>query len=305
LPPPFGEPDGTCLGPGKVALQVASSVRERWALPARRAVVWADEEACGLGHGYIGTEHLLLGLLRDEVTVRVLDALDIRSATVREQVIRVVGRCETGTGGRRPLTPRACRALELAEEEALRLGYGCAETGHILLGLVRESKGAAAQVLYKMGADEESVRREVARIPEDGRETEAGSVDRIASAPHVRRARTFQARVEGLVVNARCGVTDEERARTQTLRVDLDCFYEAGEGDELSETVDYGTMIEGVAELLQRKEFKLLEAGVRMVGEYVLDRFPPVWEVTVSVTKLNVPIEREVSEVSVEATFRR
>jgi 7,8-dihydroneopterin aldolase/epimerase/oxygenase len=111
--------------------------------------------------------------------------------------------------------------------------------------------------------------------------------------------------VEGLVVKAHCGVTDEERAWTQTLRVDLDYLYEAGEGDELSETVDYGAMIEGVAELLERKEFKLLEAGARMVGEYVLDGFPPVREVTVSVAKLNVPIEREVSAVSVEATFGR
>ena len=280
-------------------------MRERSTLPARRALVRADEEARGLGHGYVGTEHLLLGLLSEEVTVRVLEALDIESTMAREQIIRVIGRCETGTGDGRPLTPIACRALELAEEEALRLGYECAETGHILLGLIRESKGAAAQVLYRMGADEESVRREVTRILEDGRGTEAGSVDRIAGVAHVRRARTFRARVEDLVVKAHCGVTDEERVRTQTLRVDLDYLYEAGEGDELSETVDYGALVESVAELLERREFKLLEAGARMVGEYVLDGFPPVREVTVSVAKLNVPIEREVSAVSVEATFGR
>ncbi len=293
------------MGPGKVSLRRAAPVRERSTLPAQRAVVWADEEARGLGHGYVGTEHLLLGLLREEVTVRVLEALDIGSATVRGRVIRVVGRCETGTGDGRPLTPIACRALELAEEEALRLGYDCAETGHILLGLIRESKGAAAQVLYRMGADEESVRREVVRILGDGRGIEAGSVGRVAGAPHVPRTRTFRARVEGLVVKAHCGVTDEERVRTQTLRVDLDYLYEAGEGDELSETVDYGAMIEGVAELLERNEFKLLEAGARMVGEYVLDGLSPVREVTVSVAKLNVPIKREVSEFSVEATFSR
>ena len=280
-------------------------MRERSTPPARRAVEWADEEARDLGHGYVGTEHLLLGLLREEVAVRVLEALDIGSGTVRERIIGVVGRCETGTSGRRPLTPRAREALELAEEEALRLGYDCAETGHILLGLVRESKGAAAQVLYRMGADEESVRREVARILEDGRGTAAGSVGRMAGALHVRRARTFRARVEGLVVNARCGDTDEERARTQTLRVDLNYLYEAGEWDELSETVDYGAMIEGVAELLERKEFKLLETGARMAGGYVMDRFPSVRQVTVSVAKQNVPIDREISEVSVETTIGR
>lgn len=280
-------------------------MRECSTSPARRALVWADEEARGLGHGYVGTEHLLLGLLREEVTPRVLEALAIEPTTAREQVIRVVGRCETGTGDRRPLTPRARRALELAEKEALRLGYEYAETGHILLGLVRESKGAAAQVLYSMGADEESVRREVSRILEDGRETKGESVGRVAGALQAGHARTFRARVEGLVVNVRCGATDEERARPQTLRVDLDYLYGAGEGDELSETVDYGAIVEGVADLLERREFKLLEAGARMVGGHVMNRFPPVREVTVSVAKLNVPTGREVSEISVEATFCR
>jgi dihydroneopterin aldolase len=87
--------------------------------------------------------------------------------------------------------------------------------------------------------------------------------------------------------------------------VDLDYLYGAGEGDELSETVDYGAIVEGVADLLERREFKLLEAGARMVGGHIMDRFPPVREVTVSVAKLNVPTGREVSEVSVEATFCR
>lgn len=210
---------------------------ERSTSPARRALVRADEEAHGLGHGYVGTEHLLLGLLREEVTVRVLEPLDIESTTVREQVIRVIGRCETGTGDRHPLTPKARKVLELAEKEALRLGYEYAETGHILLGLVRESKGAAAQVLYRMGADEQRVRREVARILKDGRETEIEGASRVVSVPHMGRARTFRARVEGLVVNARCGATDVERARPQTLRVNLDYLYGAGEGDELFETV--------------------------------------------------------------------
>lgn len=278
-------------------------MRERSASPYRRALVWADEEARGLGHGYVGTEHLLLGLLREEATVRVLEALDIESTKAREQVIRVVGRRETGTGARRPLTPRARRALELAENEALHSGCEYAETGHILLGLVRESKGAAAQVLYRMGADEKSVRREVARMMKNGRQNEVESVGRVAGAPRGGRARTFRARVEGLVVNARCGAKGEERARPQPLRVDLDYLYGAGEGDELSETVDYGAMVEGVAELLERREFKLLEAGVRMVGGHVMDRFSPVREITVSVAKLNVPTGREVSEVSVEATF--
>jgi dihydroneopterin aldolase len=111
--------------------------------------------------------------------------------------------------------------------------------------------------------------------------------------------------VEGLVVQTCCGVTDEERARPQALRVDLDYLYEAGEGDDLLGTVDYGALIEGVARLLEREEFRLLETGARMVGEHVLGRFPSIQEVTVVVTKVRVPVVREVSGVSVETTFGR
>jgi dihydroneopterin aldolase len=103
----------------------------------------------------------------------------------------------------------------------------------------------------------------------------------------------------------RCGVADEERARAQALRVDLDYLYEAEEGDELLGTVDYGPLIEGVARLLEREEFRLLETGVRIVGEHVLDKFPSILKVTVAVTKLRVPVTRAVSEVSVKATFGR
>jgi dihydroneopterin aldolase len=89
------------------------------------------------------------------------------------------------------------------------------------------------------------------------------------------------------------------------LRVNLDYLYEAGEGDELPGTVDYGAVIESVAGLLERGEFRLLETGVRMVGEHVLDGFSPVQKVTVTVTKMRVPIDREVAEVSVESTYGR
>ncbi len=154
-------------------------------------------------------------------------------------------------------------------------------------------------MLYRLGANLEEVRSEAARLTGD-REKAADEGGRVAG---LRGDMRFRARVEGLAVWARCGVADEERATPQPLRVDLDYFYEAREGDDLSNTVDYGTIIEGVAGLLERGEFQLLETGARMVGEHVLDEFPPVREVTVAVTKLRVPIEREVSAVSVEATF--
>ena len=277
---------------------------ERFTRHARRAVVWADEEARSLGHNYIGTEHLLLGLLREHkgIAVRVLEALNIAPDRVREQVVRIVGSDEAGIGDRRPLTPRARRALGIASEEALRLGHDRASPGYILLGLVGESEGIAAQVLCRLGADPDDVRREVVRALSDGQETPVRSPERAVGLP---RNVTFRARVEGLVVQTRCGVWDEERATLQPLRLDLDYLYEAGEGEDFYRTVDYGALTEGVAGLLEREEFRLLETGVRMVGKHVLDEFPPVQKVTVALTKLRVPLDREVSGVSVEATFDR
>lgn len=107
------------------------------------------------------------------------------------------------------------------------------------------------------------------------------------------------------MVHVHCGVSEEERALPQTLRVDLDYAYETGATDDLAGTVDYGTLIEGVAELLEREEFKLLETGVRRVGGHVLGAFPTIGGVTVSLTKLGVPVARSLSGVSVSATFGR
>jgi dihydroneopterin aldolase len=216
-------------------------------------------------------------------------------------VVRTVGSYETGVEDhRRPLTPRARNALELASKEALHLGHDYVGAEHLLLGLARESKGVAAQVLYKLGADPDGLRREVARTPGDVR---GPATEGIGGTAGLSRVTVFRTRVEGLVVHARCGVTDEERDVPQALRIDLDYLYEAGE--DLLGAVDYGAVVESVAGLLERKDFRLLETGARMVGEQVLGSFPPIREVTVSVTKLEVPIAREVSKVSVEATFVR
>lgn len=264
----------------------------------------AGEEARNLGHNYIGTGHLLLGLLkeREEGAVRALEALNITPDQVRDQVIHTVGYGADRGERRRPLTPRTRRALELAAKEALHLGHDHVGAGDILLGLVRESDGIAAQVLYRLGAEPDGVRREVARMLNGDQETVVGGTEHAVGLPGTT---TFRARVQGLVVQVCCGVTDEELATSQSLRVDLRYSYEVGRGDDLLRTVDYGTVIKDVAELLERKEFRLLETGVRMVGQHVLDEFPSIQEVTVALTKLWVPIDRELSEVSVEATFAR
>lgn len=276
---------------------------DRFTSSGRRAVILAGDEARNLGHKCVGTEHLLLGLLEEHggAAVRALEALDVAPDRVRERVIRTVGYGVDKEDYRRPLTPRARKALELALEEALRTTHNYAAGEHILLGLLRESKGVAARVLGELGANLDGVRYEVERTV-DGKEKVAEGVRCVAC---LSRATGFRARIKGLVVRVRCGATDEERAAPQPLRVELDYLYEIGEGDDLFQTVDYGAIVEGVADLLENEEFKLLETGARMVGEYVLGEFSSVREVTITITKLNVPVAREVSGISVVATFRR
>jgi dihydroneopterin aldolase len=119
------------------------------------------------------------------------------------------------------------------------------------------------------------------------------------------RIMMVRARIEALEIHVRCGVSIEERALPQLLRVDLEYLYEAQGADGISGVVDYSILLEEVAQVLEQEEFRLLETGTRRVGEHILDKFPTVWEVTVTVTKLRVPVARTVSGVSVEATFSR
>jgi ATP-dependent Clp protease ATP-binding subunit ClpC len=141
-------------------------VFERFTDRARRVVVLAQEESRLLNHNFIGTEHLLLGLVHegDGVAAQALVALDIRLEAVRQQVEEIIGRGESTPSGHIPFTPRAKKVLELALREALELGHNYIGTEHILLGLVREGEGVAAQVLVKLGADLSRVRQQVIQI---------------------------------------------------------------------------------------------------------------------------------------------
>ena len=139
---------------------------ERFTERARQVVVLAQDEARALKHNYIGTEHLLLGLLREEegLAARVLESLDITVEEVRAQVARIVGQGDEVTTGQIPFTPRAKKVLELALREALSLGHNYIGTEHILLGLVRENEGVAARILLDFDADAETTRDEVLRM---------------------------------------------------------------------------------------------------------------------------------------------
>jgi ATP-dependent Clp protease ATP-binding subunit ClpC len=139
---------------------------ERFTDRARRVVVLAQEEARMLDHGYIGTEHLLLGLVHegDGVAAKALEAMGVSLGSVREQVETIIGRGEEAPSGHIPFTPRAKRVLELSLRESGQLGHNYIGTEHILLGLIREGEGVAAQVLVKLGADLNRVRQVVIEL---------------------------------------------------------------------------------------------------------------------------------------------
>ncbi|HVS09187.1 MAG TPA: Clp protease N-terminal domain-containing protein, partial [Planctomycetota bacterium] len=151
---------------------------ERFTERARQVVVLAQDEARALKHNYIGTEHILLGLLREEegLAARVLESLDITVEEVRAQVARIVGQGDEVTTGQIPFTPRAKKVLELALREALSLGHNYIGTEHILLGLVRENEGVAARILLDFDADAEKIRNEIIRmLSGPGRRQQGGS----------------------------------------------------------------------------------------------------------------------------------
>jgi ATP-dependent Clp protease ATP-binding subunit ClpC len=150
---------------------------ERFTDRARRVVVFAQEEARSLNHNYIGTEHILLGLLREQegVAARALASLDVELEVARERVEEIVGRGETVPGAHIPFTPRAKKVLELALREALQLGHTYIGTEHILLGVVGEGEGVAAQILEQLGADGDRTRAAVTELLEGYVATQPGT----------------------------------------------------------------------------------------------------------------------------------
>jgi ATP-dependent Clp protease ATP-binding subunit ClpC len=141
-------------------------VFERFTERARHVVVLAQDEARKLKHTYIGTEHLLLGLLREEegLAARVLGALGVTLEGAREQVASIVGFGDEASAGQIPFTPRGKKVLELSLREGLSLGHNFIGTEHILLGIVRENEGVAMRILADFGVDAETVRNQVIRM---------------------------------------------------------------------------------------------------------------------------------------------
>ena len=150
---------------------------ERFTDRARRVVVLAQEEARMLNHNYIGTERILLGLIHEGegVAAKALESLGISLQAVRQQVEEIIGQGQQIPSGHIPFTPRAKKVLELSRREALELGRNYLDPEHILLGLIREGEGVAAQVLVKLGADLNRVRQQVIQLLHGYRDEEPTS----------------------------------------------------------------------------------------------------------------------------------
>src|SRR5579875_1111943 len=141
---------------------------QRFTERARKVVFYAQEEAGNLGENYVSTEHLLLGLVRenDSVAVRILDRMGIELGRIRSEIERQVARSDSRLGIDMQLTPRAKRVIDLAYDEARQLGNNYVGTEHLLLGLIREDEGLAGRVLTKLGVDLDRTRAEVQYLQE-------------------------------------------------------------------------------------------------------------------------------------------
>jgi ATP-dependent Clp protease ATP-binding subunit ClpC len=196
------------------------AVFERFSERTRQVIVFAQEESRTLRHDYIGTEHLLLGLLREEedLAARVLESLDITVALVRAAVVQTVGSGTDVTHGQIPFTPRAKKVLELALTEALNLEHDYIGTEHLLLGLVRDSDSVAAQILLDFDADPEKIRYRVTRLLAAGppaRRQVPGAEMRVALGPDSSIQVAPTGRVRQLLMHAAAQSLDDERTQIE------------------------------------------------------------------------------------------
>jgi ATP-dependent Clp protease ATP-binding subunit ClpA len=177
---------------------------ERFTDRARRVIVLAQREARRLSHNYIGTEHILLGLVDEGegVAAKALDSLGISLTAVRQQVEEIIGRGQEAASGHIPFTPRAKKVLELSLREALQLGHDYIGTEHILLALIREGDGVAAQVLVMLGADLNRVRQQVIQLLHGHQGQEPVSVQSAVREPMLSvvqaRLRAVEQRLAGI-----------------------------------------------------------------------------------------------------------
>jgi dihydroneopterin aldolase len=278
---------------------------ERFTQQARRVVVLAQEEARYLDHDYIGTEHLMLGLIADEegVAARVLRDLGIEHEAAGQKVVEIIGRGEGPATGHIRMTPRAKKVLELSLRESIQLKDKHIGPEHILLGLLREGDGVGAQVLVASGADLATVREKVLEVIGEAPPERSASLRRSGTAAVAAMATSSndEIRLTGISVRAHHGVYPEEQEQGQEFVVDLVARLDlsaAGESDRLEDTVDYGALAQKVHDLVATERWNLLERVAEKVAELVLDD-GRVREVEVTVHKPQAPMALDFSDVSV------
>ncbi len=237
---------------------------ERFTDRARRVVVLAQEEARLLNHNYVGTEHILLGLIHEGegVAAQALTSLGISLEAVRQQVEEIIGQGQQGQSGHIPFTPRVKKVLELSLREALQLGHNYIGTEHILLGLLREGEGVASQVLLRLGAGLSQVRQQVIQVLHG----QAGPEREIAWAepgpgPLVRSERRLsllQGRIN--TIDTRLSAL-EQRVGTGPAATDLDEQIEHVRGERLAAAA--AEEYERAASLRDREKELLAEKAAR------------------------------------------
>jgi hypothetical protein len=242
---------------------------ERFTNQSRRVVVLAQEEARMLDHNYIGTEHLLLGLLHEGrgSAARALEAVDVTLQAARDQVVEIIGRGQAQPSGHIPFTPRAKKSLELSLREALQLGDGYIGTGHLLLGLIHQGDGVAVQILGNLGADLKDLR---ARVTEELR----GNPEEGQDVPPAERERQqlkvyLRGEVKGLLdtiddrlsaIERRLGITRPVSAALRSLEVRI--AQVRRDKEAAIDVQDFGQ-----AAVLRDAEKQLIEERVRVEQE--------------------------------------
>ena len=272
---------------------------ERFTERARKVIVSAQGEAERLQHCYLGTEHLLLGLLREEegIAGQVLYSAGATLDEAREQVESIVGYGEEGTGGQAPFTPRSKKVLELALREALQLGHNYIGTEHLLLGLLCESEGLAARVLSNLDVDSDAVHRKTLlwiRRGQPGIDPPDESERRVEGREH---QTLFQGRVVGIQVTVE---------PLGALHVDVDYSYWLVEDPAIAlATLDPEDIASVTRTHLDEMSIDTLERATKVTGRHLMDTFADVLEVTVSVTLKPEPADSKPRAFCMSATFRR
>lgn len=270
---------------------------ERFTERSRRVVISAQEEAASFGHAYVGTEHILLGLLRVEngIAAHALGRLGVTPSEAREQVESIVGRGEDYDSDQVPFTPRSKKVLELGLRESLQLGHNHIGTEHLLLGLVEEREGVATRILSNLGVGADEVREQVILLlaGEASRSASlAGEGRDVGPAGSAERRLLFRGEVRAFEVEIRYGTLGETVVPQTPQRVSVELEYSytvQNNGDVLLGTVDPSDVRERVVQTLRGEEFVLLEAGLVRAGEDVLDGFPQIGEVSVAVSVPRTP----------------